>query len=78
MWKCNSCGYVWDGEEPLEACPKCEAGAAKFVELDAIQPLLDSREGNGAVTVGSKMNSESDPDDTGTPLTENGESEPPY
>jgi hypothetical protein len=34
MWQCNSCGYVWDGEEPPHACPKCEAAEARFVELD--------------------------------------------
>jgi len=51
---------------------------AKFVELDAIQPLLDSGKGDRSVTIGSKMNSESESGNTDTPLTENGESEPPY
>jgi len=51
---------------------------AKFVELDAIQPLLDSDEAKGAVTFGSKMNSETGPAGDNTELTENDGSEPPY
>lgn len=35
MWKCSSCNYVWEGEEPPEKCPKCGAAREKFVELDA-------------------------------------------
>jgi hypothetical protein len=34
MWKCSSCRYVWDGEEPPEECPKCGAKREKFVQLD--------------------------------------------
>ncbi|MCL7454561.1 MAG: rubredoxin [Anaerolineae bacterium] len=34
MWQCNACGYVWDGEEAPEQCPKCGAGHAKFTQLD--------------------------------------------
>ena len=34
MWRCSVCGYVWDGEEPPEACPKCEATTARFAALD--------------------------------------------
>jgi predicted nucleic acid-binding Zn-ribbon protein len=33
MWRCGACGYVWDGEEPPETCPKCGA-KEKFVALD--------------------------------------------
>jgi predicted nucleic acid-binding Zn-ribbon protein len=33
MWKCGSCGYVWDGEEPPEKCPKCGSRKEKYVEL---------------------------------------------
>ena len=33
MWKCGSCGYVWEGEEPPDKCPKCGA-AKKFAELE--------------------------------------------
>jgi predicted nucleic acid-binding Zn-ribbon protein len=35
MWQCGACGYVWDGEEPPDKCPKCGAAKEKFVELDA-------------------------------------------
>jgi len=48
---------------------------AKFVELDAIQPILDSNDGEKPKTFGSKMNAEPD---SGTHLSENGEAEPPY
>ena len=34
MWQCNSCGYVWDGEEPPDKCPKCGSDKARFVELE--------------------------------------------
>jgi hypothetical protein len=34
MWKCSSCRYVWDGEEPPDRCPNCNAAKEKFVELD--------------------------------------------
>lgn len=34
MWKCGSCRYVWDGEEPPDRCPKCNAVKEKFAELD--------------------------------------------
>jgi predicted nucleic acid-binding Zn-ribbon protein len=33
MWRCGTCGYVWDGEEPPEHCQNC--GAAKFSALPA-------------------------------------------
>jgi predicted nucleic acid-binding Zn-ribbon protein len=35
MWRCGGCGYVWDGEEPPEECPKCGAAEAKFVQIEA-------------------------------------------
>ncbi len=34
MWQCGNCGYVWDGEEPPDKCPKCGAAREKFVELE--------------------------------------------
>ncbi|HSJ54191.1 MAG TPA: rubredoxin [Anaerolineae bacterium] len=34
MWRCGACGYVWDGEQPPEACPKCGARMEKFAALD--------------------------------------------
>lgn len=34
MWRCGSCRYVWDGEEPPDKCPKCGAKKEKFVKLE--------------------------------------------
>ena len=34
MWRCGSCGFVWDGEEAPDKCPKCGAAKEKYVELD--------------------------------------------
>jgi predicted nucleic acid-binding Zn-ribbon protein len=34
MWKCVACGYVWDGDEAPDQCPKCGAKKEKFVKLD--------------------------------------------
>ena len=32
-WKCV-CGYIHDGDNPPEKCPKCGAGPDKFTQLD--------------------------------------------
>lgn len=32
-WKCTICGYVHEGDQPPEACPKCKQPADKFVEV---------------------------------------------
>jgi rubredoxin len=29
-WVCGTCGYVWDGENPPDKCPKCGATKDKF------------------------------------------------
>ncbi len=34
MWRCGACGYIWDGEEPPDKCPKCGAAKDRFVELE--------------------------------------------
>ena len=34
MWKCGNCGYVWDGEEAPETCPKCGVGKDQYSKLD--------------------------------------------
>lgn len=34
MWQCSACGYIWDGEEPPDRCPKCNAAREKFVALE--------------------------------------------
>jgi predicted nucleic acid-binding Zn-ribbon protein len=43
MWQCSACGYVWDGEEPPDKCPKCGTARAKFAELEVkAMELVDS------------------------------------
>jgi predicted nucleic acid-binding Zn-ribbon protein len=34
MWRCSSCGYVHDGEEPPGKCPKCGAAREKYVAVE--------------------------------------------
>lgn len=34
MWRCEVCGYLHEGEEPPDFCPKCGAPKSKFVLLD--------------------------------------------
>lgn len=33
MWKCSVCGFIHDGPEAPEKCPKCGAPKEKFVAL---------------------------------------------
>ena len=33
-WKCSICGYVWQGDNPPEACPVCRAPAEKFSQIN--------------------------------------------
>ncbi|RKL61854.1 rubredoxin [Thermoanaerobacteraceae bacterium SP2] len=33
-WQCSVCGYIYDGDEAPEKCPKCGAPKDKFVKLD--------------------------------------------
>ena len=41
-WKCSVCGYIHDGDEAPEACPKCGAPASKFELLgDAAAGLVE-------------------------------------
>jgi len=44
LWKCSVCGYVSEGDEAPDFCPKCGAPKEKFVELDedATNKILDS------------------------------------
>lgn len=32
-FKCGGCGYIWDGDEAPDTCPKCGAPKEKFQEL---------------------------------------------
>jgi len=34
MWRCEVCGYLHEGEEPPDVCPKCGAPKEKFELLD--------------------------------------------
>ncbi len=34
MWRCEVCGYLHEGEEPPDICPKCGAPKEKFELLD--------------------------------------------
>ena len=33
-WVCGVCGYVYEGENPPEKCPQCQAPAEKFAKQD--------------------------------------------
>ena len=33
-WVCKVCGYVFEGENPPEACPQCKAPASKFQKME--------------------------------------------
>ncbi|ADZ84909.1 rubredoxin-type Fe(Cys)4 protein [Cellulosilyticum lentocellum DSM 5427] len=35
LFKCTICGYVAEGDEAPEICPKCNQGKEKFVELSS-------------------------------------------
>jgi rubredoxin len=35
LFKCIICGFIYEGEQAPERCPKCFQGADKFVELTA-------------------------------------------
>ncbi len=34
MWKCGVCGYLHEGKDAPERCPKCGAPKQKFSKLD--------------------------------------------
>jgi len=34
LFKCSVCGYIHEGEEAPDSCPKCGAPKEKFAELD--------------------------------------------
>jgi rubredoxin len=42
-WKCEVCGYIHDGEDVCDSCPKCGAGADKFEALDQTKADLIER-----------------------------------
>ncbi len=46
IWRCEVCGYLHEGEEPPDFCPKCGAPKDKFVLLDEeeAQMMVDARD----------------------------------
>ncbi len=45
MYKCTVCGYIHEGAEAPERCPKCGAPKEKFVQVeeDSANKILRSR-----------------------------------
>ncbi len=45
MWRCGVCGYLHEGSEPPEKCPKCGAEREKFSEVaqEEADKILRSR-----------------------------------
>ena len=35
LFKCTVCGFIHEGEEAPEKCPKCNLGKEKFIELSS-------------------------------------------
>jgi rubredoxin len=48
LWRCEVCGYIYDGEEAADKCPKCGALKEAFKKLDeqAEGLILKSRKTN--------------------------------
>ncbi|MFQ6088436.1 MAG: rubredoxin-like domain-containing protein [Candidatus Methanofastidiosia archaeon] len=48
LWKCGGCGYIWDGEDAPDKCPKCGAPKEKFekVSEEGEKLILRSRYSN--------------------------------
>ncbi|MFQ6013963.1 MAG: rubredoxin-like domain-containing protein [Anaerolineae bacterium] len=48
-WRCTVCGYIYDGDEPPDKCPKCGAPREKFEQLaeDKAQLVERARFTNG-------------------------------
>lgn len=42
-WRCQSCGYIHDGENAPEVCPKCGAPRERFIELEEVAGNLIER-----------------------------------
>ena len=48
LFKCTVCGFVWEGTEAPEKCPKCLVPKDKFVELskEEADKIYESNETN--------------------------------
>ena len=46
LWRCGVCGYLHEGDEPPEICPKCKFPKERFELLDEeeTQIMLDARD----------------------------------
>jgi len=42
-WKCTVCGYIHDGDEAPDTCPKCNASKDKFTQMDDAAAQLVER-----------------------------------
>ncbi len=40
IWRCGVCGYIHDGNEALEKCPKCGALKEQFSQLTSEEEAL--------------------------------------
>jgi len=43
LWKCSVCGYIHDGENAPDKCPKCGAPKEKFSKIEAEAAKLIER-----------------------------------
>ena len=43
-WKCTVCGYIYEGEQPPEACPVCKAPASAFKKVEGELKLAAEHE----------------------------------
>ena len=50
-FRCMVCGYVYEGENPPEACPQCRAKSDKFVEVksEGLEWACEHHLGDGKV-----------------------------
>ncbi|AVX19442.1 hypothetical protein SAMN02745885_02726 [Carboxydocella sporoproducens DSM 16521] len=48
MWKCGVCGYIYDGEQAPDNCPKCGAPKEKFSQVpqETVDLILKARRTN--------------------------------
>lgn len=48
LWKCQVCGFIYEGPEPPEKCPKCGAPREQFKQLSPQEEelVLRSRKTN--------------------------------
>ena len=53
-WVCPVCGYVYEGENPPEACPQCKAAGSKFLKQGGgLNFVAEHHVGDGIVVIKS-------------------------